>query len=109
MVISSLNFFIGFMFFSRLHFFSTIKNQYNMTQAINIRVRTLIAETRARLDELEMLCDTDQVISCGEAAAYLGVANATISRYIQAGRLHKIKRGARTGISMSEVEKLKKK
>lgn len=80
-----------------------------MTQAINIRVRTLIAETRARLDELEMLCDTDQVMSCSEAAEYLGVANGTISRYIQAGRLHKIKRGARTGISMSEVEKLKRK
>ena len=79
-----------------------------MTQTGNLRVRALIADVRSRLDELEELCDLDQIISCSEAAGYLGITNSTVSRYIAAGRLHKITRGGRTGLSMSEVEKLKK-
>ncbi len=79
-----------------------------MTYAGNMRVKTLIAETRARLDELERLVDYDQVISCTEAAKYLGITRGTISRYISAGKLHKIQRGERVGLSMSEVERLKK-
>lgn len=79
-----------------------------MTYAGNMRVKTLIAETRARLDELEKLVDYDQIISCTEAAKYLGITRGTISRYISAGKLHKIQRGERVGLSMSEVERLKK-
>lgn len=79
-----------------------------MTNAGNMRVKTLIAETRARLDELERLVDYDQIISCTEAAKYLGITRGTISRYISAGKLHKIQRGERVGLSMSEVERLKK-
>ncbi len=79
-----------------------------MTQTGNLRVRALIADVRSRLDELEALCDLDQIISCSEAAGYLGITNSTVSRHIAAGRLHKITRGGRTGLSMSEVEKLKK-
>lgn len=79
-----------------------------MTYAGNMRVKTLIAETRARLDELEKLLDYDQIISCTEAAKYLGITRGTISRYISAGKLHKIQRGERVGLSMSEVERLKK-
>lgn len=79
-----------------------------MTYAGNMRVKTLIAETRARLDELERLVDYDQIISCTEAAKYLGITRGTISRYISAGKLHKIQRGERVGLSMSEVERLKK-
>lgn len=79
-----------------------------MTNAGNMRVKTLIAETRARLDELERLVDYDQVISCTEAAKQLGITRGTVSRYIAAGKLHKIQRGDRVGLSISEVERLKK-
>lgn len=80
-----------------------------MTNTGNLRVRELIADVRERLNELERLCDIDQVVSCSEAAAFLNVAATTISRYIAVGKLHKIKRGSRIGISISELTMIKKK
>lgn len=80
-----------------------------MTNTGNLRVRELIADVRERLNELERLYDIDQVVSCSEAAAFLNVAATTISRYIAVGKLHKIKRGGRIGISISELTMIKKK
>lgn len=79
-----------------------------MNENGNLRVRELLCNARAALDELERLCDQEQVCSCEEAALYLGVTRSTISRYIALGKLHKIKRGTRIGIASSELYRLKK-
>lgn len=79
-----------------------------MNENSNMRVRELLCSARAALDELERLCDQEEVCSCAEAARYLGVTGATISRYISLGKLHKIKRGLRVGISSSELYRFKR-
>lgn len=79
-----------------------------MTENGNLRVRELVTNIRAELAELEQMLDVDQTLSCTEAARYLGVAKGTISRYISIGKLRKIKRGGRVGISLSELARMKR-
>lgn len=75
----------------------------------NRRMRELIVSIREQLDELTFLAGLGKgVVSCSEAANYLGVDPHTISRMIKDGRLHKVSNGVRTGIELAELENCKK-
>ena len=72
-------------------------------------VREIIHEIMDRLRELEAASESvDALLSCREAAAYLGRTAGTVSRYIAQGRLHKVVRNGRIGVLRSECRKLKK-
>lgn len=49
------------------------------------------------------------LISCAEAARFLGVTPATISTYIKRGKLTKRTRGKVTGIPLRDVVRMKRK
>lgn len=71
----------------------------------NRRMRELIVSIREQLDELTFLAGLGKgVVSCSEAARYLGVAQSTISRMVRDGRLHKVTNKFRTGIEMDELD-----
>lgn len=68
----------------------------------------IIAEIMNDLRELQQRYDKDcgnDILSCKEAAAYLGKTPQTISRYISEGRLHKVSDGVAVGISRHELRK----
>lgn len=79
-----------------------------MAGSENLYAAQLISKLEETLCELKRVYSIEQVMSCTEAAMYLGVTNSTISRYLALGKLHKVKRGVRVGILASELARLKK-
>ena len=66
----------------------------------------IIKEIMADLDEIRRRYDhdcTDQILTCKEAAAFIGKTPQTISTYIAQGRLHKVSNGVKVGIRKSEL------
>jgi hypothetical protein len=51
----------------------------------------------------------DVLLTCSEAARYLGYSSVTISTYIKRGKLTKRTKGKVTGIPLREVMRLKRK
>ena len=46
---------------------------------------------------------SDRLLSVSEAAEVIGVRRQTVSRYLRQGRLHKVSRGGKSGILLSEA------
>lgn len=73
-------------------------------------ISEIIDEILVDLREIRQRCDTDcenVILTCKEAASYLGKTPQTISSYIAQGRLHKVSNGVKVGISKTELRKLK--
>lgn len=71
----------------------------------------IIAEIMDDLRELQQRYEkdcSDTILSCKEAAAYIGKTPQTISAYIAQGRLHKVSNGVSVGIAKSELQRLAK-
>ncbi|MBR1539514.1 MAG: hypothetical protein IJ636_08430 [Bacteroidales bacterium] len=71
----------------------------------------IIAEIMDDLRELQQRYEkdcSDTILSCKEAASYLGKTPQTISAYIAQGRLHKVSNGVSVGISKIELQRLAK-
>lgn len=56
------------------------------------------------LRELQARMNSDEVLTCKGAANYAGVSIQTISRYIRAGKLHKVCSKGVTGIRKAELD-----
>lgn len=68
----------------------------------------IIAEIMDDLLELQKRYEIDchgRILSCKEAAAFIGKTPQTISAYIAQGRLHKVSDGTRVGIALTELQK----
>ncbi|MBR1698425.1 MAG: helix-turn-helix domain-containing protein [Bacteroidales bacterium] len=68
----------------------------------------IIDEILADLRELQQRYEADCVdviLTCKEAASYIGKTPQTISSYIAQGRLHKVSNGVKVGISKIELQK----
>lgn len=68
----------------------------------------IIAEIMADLRELQQRYEADcgdVILTCKEAASYIGKTPQTISSYIAQGRLHKVSNGIKVGISKIELQK----
>jgi len=80
-------------------------------EAINLSLQDrallsdLVYELRRFNDNSER--SSDKVLSCSEAAAVTGRTRQTVSKWIRDGRLHKVTRGCRTGILLSELNRIK--
>ena len=59
----------------------------------------------AALESQRPAKDTDSLLTCKQAAVYLGRDKSTISRMLADGRLHKIYEGGLSGIRKSELDK----
>ena len=69
----------------------------------------IIDEILADLRELQQRYEADcgdVILTCKEAASYIGKTPQTISSYIAQGRLHKVSNGVKVGISKKELQKL---
>ena len=72
--------------------------------------RLLIADLTAQLRRYNDLTEEnreDKLLGCQEAAQHLGVTRQTISQMLRDHRLHKVMRGGRQGILLSELNKTK--
>ncbi len=68
----------------------------------------IIDEILADLRELQQRYEADcgdVILTCKEAASYIGKTPQTISSYIAQGRLHKVSNGVKVGISKIELQK----
>ena len=68
----------------------------------------IIDEILADLRELQQRYEADcgdVILTCKEAASYIGKTPQTMSRYIREGRLHKVSNGVSAGIRRSELRK----
>lgn len=68
----------------------------------------IIAEIMADLRELQQRYEADcgdVILTCKEAASYIGKTPQTISSYIAQGQLHKVSNGVKVGISKIELQK----
>lgn len=66
--------------------------------------RKLLRDLTEQLRRRNELDSVDHLLSCRQAANELGVTRQTISAMIRQGRLHKVERGGRTGILLSEIK-----
>jgi hypothetical protein len=67
-----------------------------------------ITETVRRLDELIKQIHPDRLLTSTEAAELLGIRSSnTILAWCRTGYLHGVKRGGRTMIPLSEVERIR--
>lgn len=70
-----------------------------------------LIELTERVSNIEMMeegSSPEEVLSCTEAAALLGRSRQWISNMLRCGKLHKIVRGPRTGILLTELKGIKK-
>lgn len=67
-------------------------------------VGAIIDEIMFNLQLLQEKLNTDEVLTCKGAANYAGCSVQTISRYIRAGKLHKVCGNGVTGIRKSELD-----
>ena len=66
----------------------------------------IIAEIMADLQEIQdRFSPANEILSCKEAAKYIGKTPQTISRYLSQGKLHKVSNGTREGIAKAELDK----
>ena len=66
----------------------------------------LVNELR-RLNDKTEKSTQDRLVSCSEAAVIIGRTRQTVSKWIRDGRLHKVVRGCRSGILLSELNQTK--
>ena len=64
----------------------------------------ILADIRELQQRYEADCG-DVILTCKEAASYIGKTPQTISSYIAQGRLHKVSNGVKVGISKIELQK----
>jgi len=74
----------------------------------NTGAYALINSIRSQLNELERVLDVGGLCSSSEAADILGVCPTTICTYLRQGKLHKVKKGNKTGIPLSDLLTIKK-
>ena len=74
----------------------------NLSMQDRVLLSDLVTELRRYNDNTER-CKSDRVLSCSEAAEVIGRTRQTVSRMVRDGRLHKVTRGCRTGILLSEL------
>jgi hypothetical protein len=71
--------------------------------------KALLEEIKTEVRRINDEKIPDVLLTCSEAARYLGYTSVTISTYIKRGKLTKRTKGKVTGIPLREVMRLKRK
>ena len=71
--------------------------------------KALLEEIKTEVRRINDEKIPDVLLTCSEAARYLGYSSVTISTYIKRGKLTKSTKGKVTGIPLREVMRLKRK
>ena len=70
-------------------------------------LQTLLMEIRSIAQRLPQGDEEDLILNMTSAATYCGVTRQTIARLVKKEVLHKVTKGARTGILVSELNKVR--
>ena len=77
----------------------------SLSERDRVLLSSLVNELR-RLNDSRPAETPDCVLSCSEAAKFLGKTRQTISRWLRDGRLRKVVRGGKAGGLLSEVKQI---